>query len=132
MEQIILSGDEWASAEMCGLNKTNKSQYTITIKKSIVNKLGLNKGDFIKIYAKKVEKQKEFNKSESILNIEKGVESEEEEPDEDEEPVDDEKEFLKNLKLEYSPIMRAELIKKAQLRFGRERVNELLATVVLK
>ncbi len=53
MEQISLSGDEWAVDENCIVHAAGP-QFQISIKKDMVEKLKLSQRDIIKIYAKKV------------------------------------------------------------------------------
>jgi hypothetical protein len=53
MEQITLSGEDWAVDEACIVHGTKK-QFFISVKKSVVDKLKLGERDIIKIYAKKV------------------------------------------------------------------------------
>ena len=53
MEQIMLSGNEWAVDENCIVHAAGP-QFQISIKKDMASKLGLKSRDIIKIYAKKV------------------------------------------------------------------------------
>ncbi len=53
MEEIKLSGDEWAVDENCILHAAG-AQFQISIKKDVVTRLKLKARDIIKIYAKKI------------------------------------------------------------------------------
>ena len=53
MEQISLSGDEWAVDETCIVHAAGK-QLQMSIKKDMAEKLKIGPRDIIKIYAKKV------------------------------------------------------------------------------
>ena len=53
MEQIILSGSEWAVDESCIVHAAGP-QLQISIKKDVKDKLKLSPKDIIKIYVKKV------------------------------------------------------------------------------
>ncbi len=53
MEQIKLSGDEWAVDENCIVHGAG-AQLQISIKKDVKDKLKLSPKDIIKIYVKKV------------------------------------------------------------------------------
>ena len=53
MEQIMLSGDEWAVDENCIVHAAG-NQFQISIKKNVTDKLKLKARDVIKIYVKKV------------------------------------------------------------------------------
>ena len=58
MEQIILSGNEWAVDENCIVHAAG-AQFQISIKKDVVTRLNLRGRDIIKIYAKKVSHNEE-------------------------------------------------------------------------
>ena len=59
MEEIRLSGNEWAIDETCIVHAAG-NQYQVSIKKGMAEKLKLQARDTIKIYAKKVgHKEKE-------------------------------------------------------------------------
>ena len=53
MEQIILSGNEWAVDDNCIVHGAG-AQLQISVKKSVRDKLKLDPKDIIKIYVKKV------------------------------------------------------------------------------
>ena len=53
MEQIILSGNEWAVDETCIVHAAG-NQFQISIKKDIATRLKLKARDIIKIYARKI------------------------------------------------------------------------------
>ena len=53
MEQIMLSGNEWAVDENCIVHAAG-AQLQISIKKDVKDKLKLSPKDIIKIYVKKV------------------------------------------------------------------------------
>ncbi len=53
MEEIKLSGNEWAVDENCIVHAAG-AQLQISIKKDVKDKLKLNPRDLIKIYVKKV------------------------------------------------------------------------------
>ena len=71
MEQITISGNEWAVDETCIVHAAGQ-QFQISIKKDMAEKLGLKPRDIIKIYAKKVG-HKEKESREIKNNFKKGT-----------------------------------------------------------
>lgn len=58
MEQMILSGNEWAVDENCIVHAAG-NQFQISIKKDMAERLKLKARDIIKIYAKKMSHNEE-------------------------------------------------------------------------
>jgi len=52
MEQIMLTGEEWAGTENLILHKSG-NQFMVTIPKNIIDKLGLQHRDTLKLYIKR-------------------------------------------------------------------------------